>query len=178
LAADEGNAPCLRVLLKSGANHEAKDARGHTALHIAATCDTDSVLTLLKAGANPNATDANGRTPLHCSVSRGIGIISCHSFPSGNKITFLQTTIGSFLSESDMNRKNLFTSVKEIDDYQDVEIYIGSRAAECVRLLVENGAEIDAQDNFGYTPLHLAAVNESSQCASILLSHGADVTSK
>lgn len=57
-------------------------------------------------------------------------------------------------------------------------ISLGSRAAECVRLLVENGADIDAQDNYGYTPLHLSAVNESSQCAAILLHHGSDVTLK
>ncbi|CAL8091609.1 unnamed protein product [Orchesella dallaii] len=124
LSAEEGSAACLRLLLKAGASHSAKDIRGHTALHVAATCDADAVIALVKAGADPNSVDANGRTPLHCAVARG------------------------------------------------------SRAAECVRLLVESGADIDAQDNYGYTPLHLSAVNESSQCASILLHHGSDVTLK
>lgn len=85
--------------MAAGANAEAKDLRGHSPLHIAATCDADSVLALLKVskstgatnslnksfqfeiwfyvekgGANPNATDLNGRTSLHCAVSRGISL--------------------------------------------------------------------------------------------------------
>ena len=34
----------------------------------------------------------------------------------------------------------------------------------------------EVQDSFGYSPLHIAALNEYSYCASLLLSYGADVT--
>ncbi len=34
------------------------------------------------------------------------------------------------------------------------------------------------QDSFGYSPLHIAALNEYSYCASLLLSYGADITSR
>ena len=35
---------------------------------------------------------------------------------------------------------------------------------------------IDSKDSFGYAPLHIAALNEYSYCASLLLTYGADVT--
>jgi len=53
LAAEEGSAACVRVLLRAGASHSAKDGRGHTPLHIAASNDADSVALLLAAGADP-----------------------------------------------------------------------------------------------------------------------------
>jgi ankyrin repeat protein len=34
------------------------------------------------------------------------------------------------------------------------------------------------QDSFGYSPLHIAALNEYSYCANLLLSYGADITSR
>ncbi|ODM98235.1 Transient receptor potential channel pyrexia [Orchesella cincta] len=77
LSAEEGSAACLKLLLKAGASHSAQDIRGHTALHVAATCDADAVIALLKAGADPNAVDANGRIPLHCAVARGSRAAEC-----------------------------------------------------------------------------------------------------
>ena len=54
----------------------------------------------------------------------------------------------------------------------------GSRSYECVRLLLDNGADVNHRDRFGYSPLHIAALNEYSYCANLLLANGADITAR
>lgn len=53
-----------------------------------------------------------------------------------------------------------------------------SRSCDCVRVLLDAGALVNRADHFGYTPLHLAALNEFSSCAALLIGHGADVTAR
>lgn len=45
----------------------------------------------------------------------------------------------------------------------------GARACDVARLLLSAGADPNAADNFGYTPLHIAALNEFSSCVLLLL---------
>ncbi|MCL5996613.1 MAG: sigma-70 family RNA polymerase sigma factor [Chloroflexi bacterium] len=52
------------------------------------------------------------------------------------------------------------------------------RWPEAAALLLENGADPDAQDQNGYTPLHLAARAGQVTIASALLQHGATVDAK
>ena len=55
----------------------------------------------------------------------------------------------------------------------------GSTAkAEAVRSLLENGAYVNAKDEFGSTPLHLASSEGSYETMRILIEHGADVAAK
>lgn len=56
----------ILALLEGGAELEAKDRRGQTALHYAAqNSRAAAVSALVDAGANVNAADREGRTPLH-----------------------------------------------------------------------------------------------------------------
>ena len=52
----------------------------------------------------------------------------------------------------------------------------GSRSYECVKMLLDARANVNHQDKFGYSPLHIAALNEYGYCANLLLCHGADIT--
>lgn len=64
------NPAILRLVIKRGADVNAKDAYGNTQLHIAATVSgpdqnyLESIKILLENGANPNLKDGMGRTPL------------------------------------------------------------------------------------------------------------------
>lgn len=45
----------------------------------------------------------------------------------------------------------------------------GARACDVARVLLAAGADPNAPDNFGYTSLHIAALNEFSACVLLLL---------
>ena len=48
--------------------------------------------------------------------------------------------------------------------------------ADTVRLLIEHGADVAAQDKTRSTALHLAALSGGSETVRLLLDHGADVS--
>ena len=72
-AAREGHAECVRVLLASGANANARTrAGGATPLHRAAfTGEATCVRLLLDGGADPCARDADGESALHKASANG-----------------------------------------------------------------------------------------------------------
>ena len=49
---------------------------------------------------------------------------------------------------------------------------------KAVQWLIANGAEVNAKDNDGDTPLHWAAFQNSSEAAAVLLANGAEVNAK
>lgn len=49
---------------------------------------------------------------------------------------------------------------------------------DITKLLLSWGAAVNSQDRYGYTPLHIAALNELTDCTDALVRHGADVTAR
>ena len=47
-----------------------------------------------------------------------------------------------------------------------------------VRLAINFGADVKAKDNYGWTPLHLACLDNALECAKLLIARGADVGAK
>lgn len=69
LAAEDGDADCVQLLIEKGANVELRNHKNQTALHLAALAQSPETLELLLTkGADPNAADIDGRTPLHCAI--------------------------------------------------------------------------------------------------------------
>lgn len=126
LAADEGNAECVALLLAKGADAKVKNHRGFTPLHLAArTSNLECVELLLRDGnADPNSEDFDHRTPLHAAISK---------------------------SDS---------------------------AFDIIEALVSWGANVNAKDVYGFTALHLAALDGLAHCVELLIYHGSDVTTK
>ncbi|KAJ8960311.1 hypothetical protein NQ318_004037 [Aromia moschata] len=151
LASEDGDAECARLLLDAGALVNTRNRKNQTALHLAALSQCSETLELLLGkGADPNVPDADGRTPLHSSI--------------------VKVTIKASIPAS-RNRVGLSSSLLQRDSSQIV-----SRSCECVRLLLNAGAAVNKPDAFGYTPLHLAALNEFSHCVMLLINYGGDVT--
>ncbi|KAH8977325.1 ankyrin repeat-containing domain protein [Lactarius deliciosus] len=49
-------------------------------------------------------------------------------------------------------------------------------STETVRLLIEHGADVAAQNENQSTPLHLASSSKVAETVQLLIKHGADVT--
>ncbi|KAM5341609.1 hypothetical protein ACJ41O_014640 [Fusarium nematophilum] len=118
------------------------DARGQRALHFAV--DTNHykfVELLLNSGGKPHLPDGHGFLPLHLALERG-----CH-------------TIVHQLLDYNQKAKN-----PVIDRNQGrTALHVASRYArnEAVLLLLKRGADVNATDALGQTPLHEALTQKS-----------------
>lgn len=123
--------------LQSGADINAKDSNGSTALYLAAFNGYIAIVKLLAdSGANVHEPNNNGRSPL-C-----IAVMSGHI-----EIVKLLLNSGANINEQDNNGRS------------PLQVSIMSCHKDLAKLLIDNGANVDVQDNSGCTSLHYTAKN-------------------
>lgn len=109
-------------------------------------------------GADANARNHRGQTPLHLAArSQAFDCV-----------------------ELLLRKGNADPNIGDFDKRTALHAAVGkaARSYDIIEILVSYGAEVNAKDQYGYTPLHMAALNELSQCVEVLIYHGADVTAK
>jgi ankyrin repeat protein len=145
----------VKTLLKGGADVNAAQGDGMTALHWAArNGDAELTQMLLFAGANVKATTRlGGYTPLMMAAEQG------HA-----------TVIATLISGgSDVKAANALGTTP-------LMLAAASGDPQAVTTLVENGAEIEAKEKtFGQTPLMFAASNNRVEAVKALIKAGANV---
>ena len=154
-AAEADRSDLILSLLDRGANIEARDARGWTALNTAAIFGRPgAVVTLLAANANIEAaTIRSGYTPLHDATHNGHNAVVELLLWKGADITALTGRGWTAL--------NLAVAA----DHYDV-----------VSSLLDRGADIHATTTLGgWSALHTAAENGNVPIALLLLRKGADI---
>ncbi len=169
----------LKILLEAGAEPDACDALGYTAMHYAAAADRPGNIKLLaKYGADPSIHSTEdqkecmlfaGSTPMHAAAR--------NKHPNCIKAL---AAIGTALSPIDRKGRTPL-------HYSAI-----NKRPECVKVLCDLGADVNAVENSksredifgrkndeaGQTPLHCAAKNGSDSCCEILLNAGADTSIK
>lgn len=163
LAAELGALRCLAFLLKGtkiSVNGVIKQRdKESTALHLAATRGfAECVELLLAEGAKASAMNYRGFTALHlaarCSSLECVEVLLRDGNADANAEDYdKRTPLHAAISRSE-------------------------RACDIIDMLVSWGAQVNKKDEYGYSPLHLAAMDGLTACVETLIFLGADVTSK
>lgn len=201
LAALNYNVPLVEALLKLGAEINARDRSGATALLLdlknrAPFYDDDRQMAffewLLKHGARVNIADKEGTTPLHSAVT---GTPHEMYYSRMERTAALLLKFGANVNAMDSKGRTPlhlacneqseppFSSIFGYDvmlpgDSNSFQIYYGSRGAggeEFIpAMLLTNGARVNVRDHEGNTPLHYAAEAVRSYTIKLLLNHHAN----
>ncbi|CAH2985734.1 unnamed protein product [Chilo suppressalis] len=163
LAAELGAQRCLSYLLKQtkiSVNGATKQRdKESTALHLAAARGyAECVELLIAQGAKTNTKNHRGFTPLHLAAR-------CASVECVEII---------------LRDGNADANVEDLDKRTPLHAAINrsERACDIIDMLVSWGAQVNKKDAYGYSPLHIAAMDGLTQCVETLIFLGADVTSK
>jgi ankyrin repeat protein len=165
-SAEYGRLKAAKLLIEKGADVSAKNSQDKTPIFLAAySGNLDLVKFLVEKGAYIQTT---GYTPLHDAVRN-----SSLRRQSENSLTEM---VEYFLSKGvDVNAagdplKGLGTTALHY------AAMVGSK--EIVKLLIENGAKVDARSQNSETPLFGTAIGGAVEAAKVLLDNGADVNAR
>ncbi|XP_060530201.1 SH3 and multiple ankyrin repeat domains protein 3 isoform X2 [Cylas formicarius] len=146
-------AKLIIALVNGGAILDYRTKDGSTALHRAIEHKSlEALKTLLELGASPNYKDNKGLTPLYFTVSPNVDPVFVETLLHDHAVTGAQDTQG----------------------WQEVHQACKIGLLAHLEHLLFYGADMNARNASGNTPLHVCAVNGQESCARQLLFRGAD----
>jgi ankyrin repeat protein len=185
-AVNNGNLLEVEKILQQGADVNAKDKDGWSALHIAVNdVLVEIVNTLVRKGADVAAMDGAGATPLHYAASRGnieeIKILLSNGADVNAQDSLGWTPLRWAVRNGNMEAiKLLVTRGANVNakDRRGSAALHGSNMINVVKLLLARGSLVNAKDSLGETPLFIAAWRGYKDIASSLIESGADVNAE
>jgi len=186
LAAGRGPLDVLTLLLEAHADIEAVDQADHTPLETAIFQNQWKLVPVLLAhGANASrASPVDGRQPIHLACIRGLAAVIPELVAAGAspvaKDRFGQTPLDLALAYKNGNVVAALlklTSIKESQAAADsaMEAAALRGQTEIVRILADNGYDVNRPTPSGSTCLNDAALKGQKKVAQLLLEHGAKV---
>lgn len=181
-AAMNGYVETVRALLDAGADVNARNRSLQTALHLAACCGGHSLVlqTLLSANADVNARDCCQYTALDSACARGnISMMRVLLFSANPQIDQSVLTLQlAVMSRSAEAVKMLLTaggvSVNAVDHHHRAALHF-AMTVDVAEALITAGADINAEEDYRCTPLHVAAGSGNREVVKVLLRYGARV---
>ena len=156
LAITERYENVARALINKGADVNAVDNDGKTVLMYAVkNAYIELVLELINKGSDVNAVDKEGMTPLLYAADRSIG----HDM--------------EIFNDPDLTKMELIQKI-----IYEEKVARPKKGKEIVKILVENGADVNAANNEGITALMYVLVDDTTWLAEFLIENGADVNAR
>ncbi len=166
----------VEFLIQKGAKLTTRDNEGQTPLHIAIKSDNVEAATILiKSGADVSLGDNQGEMPVHEAAFRGNKENISLLLSNGAKIestdkdgnTLLLCLVNRRYRES--KRKNQY-----LEYYSDsaIEYSVFPGYEESARFLLKKGANVNARDKYGKTPLYYARKYGYMETAKIFEEYG------
>ncbi len=183
-----GNVADVKILLGRGAQVNAADQWGNTALLIAAReGEVEIVRTLLKAGA-----DVNGRggamTPLAAAALRGTVVVARLLIRSGAHVNAVGSNgLTALMNAVKLNRLDVAKVLLEAGADTDgvdrmganvLAVAVDENYPDMLALLLNHGVKPDMADSNGLTPLYWADYLKRADLAQQLRNAGADPARK
>ena len=186
-----------RILLENGAEVNAKDRYGRTPLHDLdwhGYGSADTARVLLEYGAGVNAKDNDGWTPLDMFGEIRSRFFLAHTSFTSDSVA-AAAVLREFGGECNVGTHSLCgrtelvceddVNLRGRDGWSRLHFMVYNGHVEDVERLINCGADVDAKNNEGKTPLHRAAhrgwyglLSGADQSAKILIDSGADVNSR
>ena len=152
------------IKLSYGADPESRNIDQETPLIVASMFNQiDIVKLLLNIGVNTNAKTGTGMTALsYASAEGNAEIVDLLLKPKEDSPDELE--YGTIVDERDMDG---LTSLMYASQQPQLDI---------IRLLLEAGADVNAEDNDGWTPIMFAASKKHEEVVKFLIDHGANIS--
>jgi len=163
--------PILEALLKAGADVESPNADGQTALMVVArTSQVDAARLLIARGANVNAVEKwRGQTALMWAVAQNQPAMVKELIAHGADVN-ARSTINNWQRQVTAEPRAIYRPAGGLTPL----LYAAREGcAECARLLVDAGADLNLGDPENISPLLMAIMNGRFDTASYLIKKGA-----
>ena len=187
-ALDMGHVGIAELLLQHGADVSARDGHDQTPSHLAAEYGYPEVLrSLIDHGANPNVQNKNQETPLFMASRMGrleaAQLLSDHGADINHQDSLGRTPLHIAAENGHYEVARLLLdygaddNALEKDSQTSLHLHLVDNLAVAQSPL-KCGAEVDARDKMGCTPLHFASRQGHQGLVQLLLEHHADVLAR
>jgi ankyrin repeat protein len=180
-AAMFANPKSIKLLLEHGVTIDAKDKKGNTALHYAVQCCCDSkcghnevINILLSYGANVDIKNNDNDTPEQVAIIYGRGdfgkLIRTYS---RNKLDIFIAAAEGYVDNLKLFLQHTPSITNNRDKHGYTPLHVAAMAgnADCVRILLDAGADVQARDANGQTPIECTLKSDFGAIASLLINY-------